>query len=171
MFAQLSPLLLAHLAAAVLALPLGLFQVIAKQGTPSHALAGRIYVPAMLIANLSALATFAPGDPRSTAMLPFHVLAFVSLYSLASGMFALRRWLRHRKQADLKTHKVQMAYSWLGLLMAGISQYLVNDRWGVAPSFSRVQFWTAFTALNLALYVVGSWWIFGRLLKRQDPGT
>ncbi|WP_298196205.1 DUF2306 domain-containing protein [Novosphingobium sp.] len=169
MFADLPPLLLAHLAAALLALPLGLYQVVAPQGTPGHALTGRIYVPAMLVCNLSALATFVPGSARTMAMLPFHILALISLYSLGSGMLALRRWLRDRRPDDLKTHKIQMAYSWLGLLMAGVSQFLVNDRYGIAPDFEPVRFWSSFAAINLALYVTGSWWIFSRLLKRQDP--
>ncbi|MBC2668629.1 DUF2306 domain-containing protein [Novosphingobium piscinae] len=169
MLANLPPLLLAHLAAALLALPLGFYQLVAPQGTPGHALAGRIYVPAMLVCNLAALATFVPGSKRTLALSPFHVLALVSLYSLGTGMLALRRWLRDRQPADLKAHKVQMAYSWLGLLMAGVSQVLVNDRFGIAPAFEPVRFWTSFAIINLALYAVGSWWIFGRLLARPDP--
>ncbi len=60
MLANLSPLLLAHLVAACLAMPLGLYQMLARQGTPGHALAGRLYVPAMLVCNIGALASFRP---------------------------------------------------------------------------------------------------------------
>ncbi len=163
MLANLSPLLLAHLIAALISLPLGLYQLLARQGTPAHALIGRIYVPAMLLCNFGALASFRPGTP----FLPFHILALVSLFSLGSGMWALRQWLRHRRPADLRGHKIQMAYSWLGLMMAGISQPLTNPRFGIMDGFEPVQFWTMVIGINVVLYAVGSWWLFRRLLKRQ----
>ena len=163
MLANLSPLLLAHLVAACLAMPLGLYQLTARQGTPGHALAGRLYVPAMLVCNIGALASFRPDTP----FLPFHILALVSLYSLGSGMWALRKWLTNRQAADLRTHKIQMAYSWLGLMMAGISQVLTNHRFGIVDGFEPVRFWTMVIGINLLLYALGSWWLFGRLLKRQ----
>jgi uncharacterized membrane protein len=163
MLANLSPLLLAHLVAACLAMPLGLYQMLARQGTPGHALAGRLYVPTMLVCNIGALASFR----ADTKFLPFHILAFVSLYSLISGMWALRNWLRTREPAALKAHKIQMAYSWLGLMMAGFSQVLTNPRFGIIEGFEPARFWAMVIGLNLALYAVGSWWLFGKLLKRQ----
>jgi hypothetical protein len=60
-----------------------------------------------------------------------------------------------------------MAYSWLGLMMAGASQVLTNQRFGIVEGFEPVQFWAMVIGLNVALYAVGSWWLFGRLLKRQ----
>lgn len=163
MLANLSPLLLAHFVAACLALPLGLYQLLARQGTPGHALAGRLYVPAMLLCNLGALASFR----LDTQFLPFHILALVSLSSLGSGMWALRRWLQNRQPGDLKTHKIQMAYSWLGLMMAGVSQVLTNPRFGIIEGYEPVRFWGLVIGLNLLLYAIGSWWLFGRLLKRD----
>lgn len=163
MLDNLPPLLIAHFAAACLALPVGLYQLTARQGTPAHALLGRIYVPAMLVCNLTALATFRP----STPFLFFHILALVSLYSLTAGMLALRRWLKLRKPEDLKNHKINMAYSWLGVMMAGASQILTNHRFGIVEGFEPLTFWTMFAAVNIMLYAVGSWWIFHRLLARQ----
>jgi uncharacterized membrane protein len=163
MLDNLPPLLIGHLAAALLAIPIGLYQLTARQGTPAHALLGRIYVPAMLVCNLTALATFRP----DTRFLPFHILALLSLYSLTTGMLALRRWFRDRKPADLKAHKIQMAYSWLGVMMAGISQVLTNNRFGIVSGFDTVTFWSSVIGINVLLYAVGSWWIFGKLLRRQ----
>lgn len=163
MLANLSPLLLAHLVAACLAMPLGAYQLLARQGTPGHALAGRLYVPAMLVCNIGALASYRP----DTKFLPFHILALVSLYSLGSGMWALRKWLKHRQPGDLKTHKIQMAYSWLGLMMAGASQILTNQRFGIVDGFDPLTFWAMVIGLNVVLYAVGSWWLFSKLLKRQ----
>ena len=148
MLENLPPLLIAHFAAACLAIPIAL-------GLPG--------APAWAVCNLTALATFRPDTP----FLFFHFLAFVSLYSLVTGMVSLRRWLRDRKPADLKAHKVQMAYSWLGVMMAGASQVLVNPRFGIVEGFDTVTFWTMFAVINAALYAVGTWWIFGKLLKRQ----
>jgi uncharacterized membrane protein len=163
MFANLSPLLLAHLVAACLAMPLGLYQMLARQGTPGHALAGRLYVPAMLVCNIGALASYRP----DTKFLPFHILAFVSLYSLGSGMWALKKWLKARQPDDLTTHKIQMAYSWLGLMMAGFSQIFTNPRFGIMEGFEPVQFWAMVLGLNAVLYAIGSWWLFRVLLRRQ----
>jgi len=163
MLANLSPLLLAHLVAACLAMPLGLYQMLARQGTPGHALAGRLYVPAMLVCNLGALASYRP----DTKFLPFHILAFVSLYSLGSGMWALKKWLKGRNPDDLKTHKIQMAYSWLGLMMAGFSQVFTNPRFGIMEGFEPVQFWAMVIGLNVVMYAIGSWWLFRVLLRRQ----
>lgn len=167
MLDNLPPLLLAHFIAACLALPLGLYQLTATQGTPAHALAGRIYVPTMLVSNLTALATFSLTDPRFFGFLPFYILALVSLWSLFAGMRSLRRWLRDRQPDDLKQHKINMAYSWLGLMMAGVSQMLTNQRFGLAEGFEPVTFWTSVVLINVALYAIGSWWIFRRLLARQ----
>jgi uncharacterized membrane protein len=163
MLENLPPLLIAHFAAACLAIPIGLYQLTARQGTPAHALLGRIYVPTMLVCNLTALATFRP----STPFILFHILALVSLFSLTAGMLALRRWLRDRRPEDLKNHKINMAYSWLGLMMAGASQFLTNHRFGIVEGFDPWTFWTMFAAVNITLYAVGSWWIFRRLLARQ----
>jgi hypothetical protein len=48
-----------------------------------------------------------------------------------------------------------------------VSQVLTNHRFGIAEGFEPVQFWTSVVVLNVALYAIGSWWIFSRLLKRD----
>ncbi|GGI90044.1 hypothetical protein GCM10007973_28010 [Polymorphobacter multimanifer] len=161
MFANLSPLILAHLVASSIALPLGLHQLTIGQGTPRHALLGRIYIIAMLLALLTALATFRPGTP----FLPFYILAFVGLYSLIAGTVALRRWLRRREPKHLRAHKINMAFSWLGLAMAGVSQISSNPRFGIVQGLDPVGFWVWLILLNLCLYGIGSWWIFARLVR------
>lgn len=160
MFADLPPLIAIHFAAALLALPVGIVQLAAAKGTPAHRWLGYLYVGAMLVANLSALLTW----PDRT-FLVFYILAVVSLGSLASGMWALLRWFRTGDERHLRRHKVDMGYSWLGLFMAGVSQALVNPRFGIAPALGPVAFWSLFAALNLALYGAGSWWIFRRLAR------
>lgn len=161
MLANISPLIWVHFTATLIALPLGVQQLFAPKGTPGHRRNGYIYAVAMLVALLSALASFRPGTP----FLPFHILAFVGLGSLTAGMLALRRWLRDRNPADLRRHKINMGYSWLGLAMAGVSQFASNPRFGLAPPMGSVQFWAVLLVLNLAMYAVGSAWIFRKLAK------
>lgn len=162
MFANIPPLIWVHFAAALVALPLGLQQLLGDKGTPTHRRNGYIYVVAMLLALISALASFRPGTP----FLPFHILAIVGLFSLTAGMLALRRWLRDRNPADLRRHKIDMGYSWLGLGMAGVSQIASNPRFGLAPPLGSVQFWAVLLVLNLAMYAAGSAWIFRKLARQ-----
>jgi len=164
MFAVMPTLIWVHFLAALVALPLGLMQLLAAKGTPVHRLLGRIYVPVMLIALISALATLLDG----TFFLFFHLLAVIGLWSLWSGMRNLRRWLKGGDPAHLRAHKIDMAFSWLGLFMAGVSQGLVNPRFGLSPLLPEWQYWLLFGALNLVLYAAGSWWIFTRLVGPAD---
>lgn len=160
MFASMPTLIWIHFLTALVALPLGLTQLLAAKGTPVHRLLGRIYVPVMLVSLLSALTTIVDG----TQFLFFHILAIVSLWSLWRGMLNLRRWLKGGNPAHLRDHKIDMAFSWLGLFMAGVSQVLVNPRFGVSDLMLGWQYWTVFFGLNALLYGAGSWWIFRRLV-------
>ncbi|MFZ4689266.1 MAG: DUF2306 domain-containing protein [Polymorphobacter sp.] len=161
MFENLPSLIWVHLVATVIALPLGLQQLLAAKGNARHRLGGQVYIVAMLTALLSALATFRP----DTLFLPFHILAFVGLGSLIAGTLALRRWLRDRNPVDLKRHKTSMAFSWLGLAMAGVSQITSNPRFGIAQQMTPTEFWIVLAVLNLAMYALGSWWVFARLVR------
>lgn len=160
MFADMPPLIWVHFIAALIALPLGLTQLLAAKGTPVHRMLGRIYVPVMLVALLSALATLLDG----TFFLFFHVLALIGLWTLWRGMLHLRRWLKTGDPANLRGHKIDMAFSWLGLFMAGVSQGLVNPRFGLSELMPGWQYWTVFFGLNAVIYGAGSWWIFTRLV-------
>jgi uncharacterized membrane protein len=162
MFANIPPMLWVHFVATTIALPLGLWQLLTDKGTARHRRNGQIYMVAMLVALLSALASFRPGTP----FLPFHILALVGLYSLTAGTLALRRWLQRRNPVDLRRHKINMAYSWLGLAMAGVSQVASNPRFGMAPPMGSTRFWLVLLVLNLAMYAIGSAWIFRKLVKQ-----
>ncbi len=167
MFADMPPVIWVHFLAALIALPLGAAQLLASKGTAVHRWMGRVYVPVMLVALLSALASYQPGTP----FLFFHILAFVGLWSLFDGMRNLRRWLRAGDAAHLRAHKISMAYSWLGLFMAGVSQLLVNPRFGLSGVATSWQFWTMFAGINIAIYAAGSWWIFRWLVPGSEAGA
>jgi uncharacterized membrane protein len=162
MFTEIPPVIWVHFIATLIALPLGLWQLLAEKGSVKHRRNGQIYMGAMLVALLSALASFRFGTP----FLPFHILALVGLYSLTAGTLALRRWLRDRNPVDLRRHKINMGYSWLGLAMAGVSQIASNPRFGMAPPMGSTRFWLVLLVLNLAMYAIGSTWIFRKLVKQ-----
>jgi uncharacterized membrane protein len=166
MFADLPPLIAIHFAAALVALPLGAVQLGAPKGTAAHRAGGYVYAVAMLVANGSALLTW----PDRTFLF-FYILALVSLVTLVSGMGSLALWFRTGEQRHLKRHKIDMGFSWLGLFMAGVSQFLVNPRFGISPGMEPLQFWGVFAAINIALYAAGSWWIFARLVREEAPRT
>jgi hypothetical protein len=54
---------------------------------------------------------------------------------------------------------------------AGVSQVLVNPRFGIASGMTALQFWGVFAAINIALHAAGSWWIFNRLVRDEAPRT
>lgn len=160
MLADLKPLIAIHFAASLVALPLGVVQLTAAKGTPGHRILGYIYAVTMLVALVSALLTW-----PERQFLFFYILAIVGLGSLAAGMWSLWRWFRTRNPADLRRHKIDMGFSWLGLFMAGVSQFLINPRFGISPVMEPLAFWGLFAAINLLLYAAGSWWIFARLAR------
>ncbi len=161
MFANIPPLIWVHFIATLVALPLGLQQLVGLKGGAGHRLGGRVYIVAILVALLSALASFKP----ETRFLPFHILAIVGLTSLTQGTLALRRWLRTREPAALRRHKISMAFSWLGLAMAGLSQITSNPRFGLVGGMEPAQFWTVLAVTNAAMMALGFWWVFGRLVR------
>ncbi len=162
MFADLPPLLVIHFAAALVAIPVGAVQLTAEKGTRRHRIGGYVYVVTMLVALVSALLTW-----PERQFLFFYILALVGLGSLLSGMRALWQWFRTKDVEFLRRHKIDMGYSWLGLFMAGVSQMLVNPRFGIAPGMGPLAFWGMFAVINIALYAAGSWWIFTRLAREQ----
>lgn len=162
MFDNLTPLLWAHFVAALLALALGTVQLFAPKGTPGHARAGRLYALAMLFVNVGALATY-----RMTGTVNiFHILAIVSLGSLLHGLWSIRRYARTGDPGRLRAHRMDMAYSYLGLVMAGVSQFIVNPRFGLDWIAGPRDYWLVMAGLNAVMYGLGSWWILATVGRR-----
>lgn len=108
---------LAHVVAAVLALTTGGLALRAPKGLRRHVVAGRTYAGSMLALNFAALMTYQEtGRPGI-----FHVLAVASLVILAAGLasFILGRT---RDAAAVARHGIFMAWSYVGLVSAGIAQ-------------------------------------------------
>ncbi|HMK80115.1 MAG TPA: DUF2306 domain-containing protein [Xanthobacteraceae bacterium] len=115
----------AHGAAAIAALGFGLFVLADRKGTSAHRALGAAYVAAMVATNGTALGIY-----RLTGQIgPFHLLALISLATVARGVAAVLR----RRPGWLARHYACMAWSYLGLLSAAaaeaISRAPLAARW------------------------------------------
>lgn len=111
-----------HVVAAGAALVLGLVVLVRRKGDAAHVRLGRLYVGVMLAVSFPVLfvhdATGRPG--------PFHALAVVSLLTTALGWLSARR--RPRSRPGVGAHATLMAWSFAGVLTAGLAQ-VANQRW------------------------------------------
>lgn len=108
---------LAHVAAAVLAVAAGGVALTAPKGLQRHVVAGRTYAVSLLALNVAALMTYQEtGRPGI-----FHVLAVASLVTLAAGLVSFIPG-RTRDAAAVARHAIFMAWSYVGLISAGLAQ-------------------------------------------------
>ncbi|QQR84918.1 MAG: DUF2306 domain-containing protein [Flavobacteriales bacterium] len=111
-----------HIAAAVLAMVLGLLVLMRRKGTRSHRQLGYGYVASMTLLNLSAFGMY-----RLFGVFgPFHIAAVVSTLTLAAGMRAVLK--RPRTQRTTELHLVFMYWSVIGLYAAFFSELMVRVR-------------------------------------------
>lgn len=105
-----------HAGAAIAALVLGAVVVSMSKGTTRHRAAGACYVGLLLLSNAVALTL-----TRTTGGFgPFHVLAIVSLCTLAVGLVPM--WILPRSPGAIAVHGITMGFSYIGLVAAGLSQ-------------------------------------------------
>lgn len=120
----MSPLLLTHLVAALVALPLGAHQLFRPtKGDPQHVLLGRVWAGLMLWVTLS---SYAIREIRHGEFSLLHILSTVTLVTVTLGIVNARR-------GNITAHTANMRGSWLGLLGAFIGAVAVPDR--VIPIF------------------------------------
>lgn len=118
----MTPLLVSHLLAALVALPLGGYQLFRPtKGDPRHVLLGRVWVALMIWVALS---SYWIRDIRDGQFSLLHILSTVTLVTL--GVLAARR-------GNIPAHKGNMRGSWLGLCGAFIGALAVPDR--AIPTF------------------------------------
>lgn len=119
-----------HLAAALLSLALGVLVLARRKGDAWHLRAGRWYVALMLVVNAAGLLVYQdrPGIG------PFHVLAAVSLVTLAGAFLAIRR--RPRTVGSVTAHGIMMGWSFAGLAAAGVGQGAADLAFPVWPSIA-----------------------------------
>lgn len=141
----MTPLLLGHVLAALVALPLGAYQLFRPtKGDARHVLLGRVWAVLMLWVALS---SFWIRDLRDGRLSLLHVLSVVTLVTVVLGVRAARR-------GDVAAHKGNMRGSWFGLLGAFIGAVAVPGR--VIPTFVVTEPLGALAAtLALALLTLG----------------
>lgn len=106
---------LGHVAAALAALVLGAAVVLRPKGVGAHRWLGIAYALALVVVDIAALSVH-----REATFGPFHVLAVISLLTLACGVTPLA--LGSRTPTALATHAHCMTWSYAGLLAAGAGQ-------------------------------------------------
>ncbi|MGF1607399.1 MAG: DUF2306 domain-containing protein [Rhodothalassiaceae bacterium] len=107
-----------HLIGALVALVLGPVLFLRRKGTRFHRLAGYAFVLAMLVVNITALATYDfTGGPNL-----FHGFAVLSLAALLPGFYAIQRAVRTGEPRYLELHVRLMIWAYYGLAAAGFAQ-------------------------------------------------
>lgn len=101
---------------AIAALAIGAVVALRRKGDRRHQLLGYCYAVSLLLVNASALAVY----EDSSGIGPFHVLALVSLVTLARGF--IPALLRRPASRWLDLHAYFMSWSYAGLVAAGTSQ-------------------------------------------------
>jgi uncharacterized membrane protein len=113
-----TPIILAHIAAAIGAVVLGGIMLALKRGTPIHRRAGRVWVALMLI---TALVSF--GIKSSGNFSWIHLLSVGILVTLGGAIYAIL----HR---NISKHQRMMISAYIGLIAAGAAALLPHRRLG-----------------------------------------
>lgn len=166
MFDEFSIATWVHLISALVAMAAGFILFLNPKGTRRHRLLGQTYIGAM--ASLLAASAFMPATVMpffGTGFGFFHIFLVIGAVSLTVGILCLRRWRRTRDPKALKAHQVHLAYSYAGLLMAGVSQFATNPRFLLAQIETASAFWASFIGVNLAIYAVAAYLIQTRIAK------
>lgn len=106
-----TPIVLLHLAAALLALGVGAFNLARPKGTRAHRVLGWIWVGLMASAAISSFWIFGLRNGAGPSLV--HGLSVWTLVALVCAIVAIRR-------GKLRTHKAFMIGTFLGLLGAGL---------------------------------------------------
>lgn len=150
-----------HVAAALVALAVGLVVLRRRKGGAWHVALGRLFLVSMALVIVPVLFRYEDsGGPG-----PFHVLAVVSLVTTTLGQLSLRR--RPRGSGAVAGHASFMTWSWIGVVTAGLAQ-LANRQWPEQspwPVVATVALATALGLLCVPRYVAGQ---LSALRRRQE---
>ena len=114
LFSQATPVILLHLAFALLALVVGAIQLVSKKGTALHKVLGYIWVTSMVVISFSSfeIKTIMPNG-IFWGFSPIHLLSIWVLFQLARGIYFARNH-------EIVRHRKCMVYTYIGgLLIAG----------------------------------------------------
>lgn len=111
-----------HLASAVIGLATGTYLLIAKKGSKTHKLIGRIFGYSVIIVNVSALFIY---DFNGGKIGPFHFLIPVSLFFLLYGWIPMIK--KKKSKNFINKHIIGMIGASLGLWAAGATEYYFRE--------------------------------------------
>lgn len=121
---HLTPLIAVHATLALVALPLGAYQLFGgTKGSPAHRFVGRVWVALMLAV---ALTSYGIRGINGDSFSGLHVLSTVTLVTVTLGLVNARR-------GRISAHRGNMTGSWLGLVGAFAFAAAIPDR--VVPQF------------------------------------
>lgn len=130
-----------HIIGATSGLILGMIVLVAPKLGKLHRVLGLGYLASMITVNISALTIY-----RETGNIgAFHILAVVSLITLALGYNEVAR--KRKTKGWLERHGIFMSWSYVGLVAAGVSQY-VSHYVPVDPTLGNI-------AASVLLFVIG----------------
>lgn len=104
-----SPIILAHAAAALVAVALGATIMLARKGTPRHRLMGQAWCGLMAFVALS---SFAIVNVNHGHFSPIHLLSILTLVTIPTAIAARRR-------GNIRRHAISMSILFASLLIAG----------------------------------------------------
>lgn len=110
-----------HFLGALAALTTGLVVIFTRKGAQRHRVLGAIYVALMTALNIAALSLH-----REDVFGPFHVLAVLSLTTIAVGVGVLV--FTRRPPHLVAVHAYLISWSYVGLVAAGTGQLTVTFR-------------------------------------------
>lgn len=120
-----TPLLLSHVLAASISMPLGAYQLLRRpRGDTPHRMLGRVWAAALM---WTALSSFWIRDLNDGSLSVLHILSVITVVSLIAGIWGIRR-------GDIRTHLGSMLGSWLGSIGAFIGAVAVPSR--LIPTFA-----------------------------------
>ncbi|WP_338748054.1 DUF2306 domain-containing protein [Janibacter alittae] len=155
----MTPLLVSHLLAALVALPLGGYQLFRPtKGDPRHVLLGRLWAGLMVWVAIS---SFGLRDLNHGEFSLLHILSTVTLVTVTLGVVAARR-------GNLAAHKGNMRGSWLGLCGAFVGAVAVPER--TIPTFVVTRPADAVVAAVLLVVVTMLLVHLGTVLTREPAG-
>lgn len=166
---DLSLLLEVHLIAALLAIATGAVVFMLPKGGKRHRLWAYTYVNSMLVTT--GVVIFVPATALQFGASGwgfFHLFIAVGGISSLIGIFALIRWKKTGNLAWLRNHQIRFAFSYAGLLMAGLSQLATNPRFGFVETMTATKFWVVFSAMNFAILGFAMVMV-SRYLTKGDP--
>lgn len=156
----MTPLLLSHLVAALLALPLGGYQLFRPtKGDARHVLLGRVWAGLMLWV---AITSYWIRDIRDGDFSLLHILSTVTLVTVSLGVVQARR-------GNIAAHRGAMRGSWLGLCGAFIGAVAVPDR--VIPTFVMTRPLDALAAVVLLVGLTVLLVTVGAMLTQEPAPT